>query len=226
MTRTFRRGVGVGAGLVVLLAVAIAIAFVPGLGAQEDGDEETPEEGTSEEAPEEGTDEEAPDHPGLSDEDRACLEEQGVTVPEIERDEDGRPTERPDFSDEEKEAFRAAAEACGIERSFGHHGPGRLFGSLSDEDRACLEENGADLPEIETDEDGNPVPPEERPELSDEEKEARRDAFQAAAEACGIDLPEGCGGPGGPGGFRGPGGFGDPSGDSENGGNEPAFFLA
>lgn len=214
MTRAFRRGVGVGAGLVVLFALAVAIAFVPRLGAQEDGGEEAPGEGTTEEAP--------PPR-GLSDEDRACLEEQGVTLPEVERDENGRPTGRPDLSDEEKEALRDAAEACGIERPFPHRGPGRLLGSLSDEQRACLEENGVELPEVRTDEDGNPVPPVERPELSQEEREARREAFREAAETCGIELPEGC--PGGPGGFRGPP-EGSQEGDPEEGGNEPAFLLA
>ena len=44
-----------------------------------------------------------PDRPRLTEEQRACLQEQGVQKPE------GKPTE------EQRAAFRAAAEACGIE---------------------------------------------------------------------------------------------------------------
>ncbi len=213
MSRAFRRGTGVGAGLVLLLALALAITFVPGIGAQDAGDE----------APE--TEEQGPDgHRGLSDEDRACLEEKGVEVPVIERDEDGRPVvpdERPDLSDEEKQARREAAEACGIERPRGRQGPVRFLARLSEDERACLVENGVELPEL--DEDGRPVVPDERPDLSDEEKQARREAFQAAAETCDVELR--C--PGGP--HGGPGGPGGPP-PEDNGGedssNEPAFLLA
>ena len=50
------------------------------------------------------------EHRVLTDEQRACLEEQGVEKPQ--RDENG---ERVKPTDEQKEAFRAAAEACGID---------------------------------------------------------------------------------------------------------------
>jgi hypothetical protein len=47
--------------------------------------------------------------PQLTEEQQACLEEQGVVKPEPNADgERTRPT------DEQREAFRAAAEACGI----------------------------------------------------------------------------------------------------------------
>ncbi|MCZ7529630.1 MAG: hypothetical protein M5U31_04395 [Acidimicrobiia bacterium] len=111
---------------------------------------------------------------------------------------------------ERHEAFRSAAEACGLEL------PSRE--PLSDEDRACLEENGAQLPEL--DENGHPVRPDpaDRPEPGTEEFEQKRaemqerhEAFRSAAEACGLELEGGPGGPGchhgfGPGGPGGPGG--------------------
>jgi hypothetical protein len=102
----------------------------------------------------------------LTDEQRACLEQQGVQKPEP--DENGervRPTE------EQREAFRAAAEACGIEL------PRKHRPRLTDEQRACLEEQGAQKPE--RDENGEPVP------LTEEQREAARAAF----EACGIEVP-------------------------------------
>ncbi len=208
MTRSFRRGVGVGAGLVVLMAVAIAVAFVPGLGAQEDGGEDSSDNGTSEDAPRPR---------GLSDDDRACLEEHGVDLPLVERDENGHPTERPDLSDQEKQALRDAAEACGIERPFFHRGAGRPLGSLTDEERACLEEHGVDLPDLQTDENGNPVRPSERQQLSAEERQQRRQAFRDAADACGLDLPERCDGPAGS--------EHSPQSSEENS-NEPAVLAA
>src|SRR5687767_11398601 len=100
----------------------------------------------------------------LTDEQRACLEEQGVQKPEP--DANG---ERVEPTDEQKAAFRAAAEACGIELRRGRH-------QLTDEQRACLEEQGVQKPEP----DANG----ERVEPTDEQKEA----FRAAAEACGIEL--------------------------------------
>jgi len=104
-------------------------------------------------------------HPRLTDEQRACLQEQGVEKPE--RDENG---ERAEPTDEQREAFRAAAEACGIEL--------RRHPRLTDEQRACVQEQGVEKPE--RDENG------ERVEPTDEQREA----FRAAAEACGIDLPD------------------------------------
>ena len=106
------------------------------------------------------------EHRVLTDEQRACLEEQGVQKPE--RGENG---ERVRPTDEQREAFRAAAEACDIELPLRRH-------RLTDEQRACLEEQGVEKPQ--RDENG------ERVEPTDEQREA----FRAAAEACGIDLPD------------------------------------
>jgi hypothetical protein len=154
----------------------------------------------------------------LTDEQRACLEQQGVQKPEP--DENGervRPTE------EQREAFRAAAEACGIELPLRHR-------RLSEEQRACLEEQGAQKPERNENGERAPLTEEQREALvaafeacdievplrlriTEEQKacleeqgiekpqrdengervrptEEQREAFRAAAEACGIDLPD------------------------------------
>ena len=86
---TFAAAMVMGAGLVGVLAPAAV--------AQEADD--TPNEAPGEER-----------RGRLTDEQRACLEEQGVQKPE--RGEDGQ---RVEPTDEQKEAFRAAAEACGID---------------------------------------------------------------------------------------------------------------
>src|SRR6185436_15949937 len=83
-------------------------------------------------------------HHRLTDEQRACLQEQGVTKPE--RDENG---ERVPLTDEQRQALRAAAEACNIDLPLRHH-------RLTDEQRACLQEQGVTKPE--RDENGERVP--------------------------------------------------------------------
>jgi len=113
-------------------------------------------------------------HPGggraqLTDEQKSCLEEQGVVKPEPNADgERVRPTE------EQREAFKAAAEACGIEL----RGPRHNRLQLTDEQKSCLEDQGIEKPA--RDEDGKRVKP------TDEQKAA----FEAAAAECGIELPE------------------------------------
>jgi hypothetical protein len=109
-----------------------------------------------------------PPRPQLTDEQQACLEEQGVEKPAA--DENG---ERVKPTDEQREAFKAAAETCGIELRPRHHRP-----QLTDEQKTCLEEQGVEKPA--KGEDGKRVKP------TDEQ----RAQFEAAAETCGIDLPE------------------------------------
>lgn len=70
----------------------------------------------------------------LTDEQRACLEEQGIERP------DGRPS--AEERDALREEMRAAAEACDIDL------PEPL---LTDEQRACLEEQGIERPETRPD---------------------------------------------------------------------------
>ncbi|MEN9595248.1 MAG: hypothetical protein RLY23_1731, partial [Actinomycetota bacterium] len=93
----------------------------------------------------------------LTDEQKTCLTEAGITKPE------GRPTQA------EREAFKAAAETCGITLPTRPDHAGREL-NLTDEQKTCLTEAGITKPE------GRPT-------------QAERDAFKAAAETCGITLP-------------------------------------
>jgi len=141
----------VGTGLTGLVLTIGGVALVaPAAGAQTDTPDQTPS--TQAPSDQEGQRRRFPHRAWLTEEQRACLEEQGVKRPP----EGQRPTE------EQREAFRAAAEACGIE----------LPRRLTDEQRACLEEQGVKRP-----------PEGQRP------TEEQREAFRAAAEACGIELP-------------------------------------
>ena len=114
-------------------------------------------------------------HPGggrpqLTDEQQSCLEAEGIVKPEPNADgERVRPT------DEQKAAFKAAAEKCGIELPAG--GPRGNRPKLTDEQQSCLEAEGIVKPKPNA--DG------ERVEPTDEQKAA----FKAAAEKCGIELP-------------------------------------
>ena len=142
-----------------------------------------------------------------SDAFKACLEQQGVTLPA--KPADGT---RPELSDEQKAALRAAHEACASQR------PSRP--ELTDEQkatlqaqmeqyRACLEAQGLTRPE-------RPAPsadgtPPQRPQISDEQRaqmEAARTACADVAPNLGAGGIGPFGGPGGPGhGFGGgPGG--------------------
>ncbi|MFM7616802.1 MAG: hypothetical protein ACKO72_05000 [Actinomycetes bacterium] len=112
----------------------------------------------------------------LTAEQRQCLKDEGVKRPE------GRPTKA------DAKALKDAAKACDIPlgRLMRHH-IGHAMTDLTAEQRQCLADAGVTKPE------GEPT-------------QAERDAFKAAAESCGIDLP-GRDGPGeGMGrGHRGPG---------------------
>ena len=102
----------------------------------------------------------------LTDTQQQCLTDHGVTLPA-----DG---ERPQgLTDEQRAAFRAAAQACGI--TLPAHGP-RL--ALSDAQKQCLTDQGVTLP-------ARPVNGERPARPTDEQ----RAAFRAAAQACGIVLP-------------------------------------
>ncbi|MEZ5171464.1 MAG: hypothetical protein R3A49_12060 [Acidimicrobiia bacterium] len=138
MSTAFRKGagVGIGIGLVLVAALALALTFAPAGSAQES------DEGSGDDSPDATQPDDGPSRQPLSDEERACLEENGAQLPEL--DEDGNPIrpERPDPSErpepgseefeqkrtemrERHEAFRAAAEACGIELpERGPRGPG------------------------------------------------------------------------------------------------------
>jgi hypothetical protein len=137
-----------------------------------------------------------------SDAFKACLEQQGVTLPA--KPADGT---RPELSDEQRAALRAAHEACASLR------PTRP--ELSDEQkaqlqsqmeqyRACLEAQGLTKPERPAPSADGTRPAGPRmgePQISDEQKAQ----IEAARTACADVAPNfggsGLGGPGGPGGF-------------------------
>jgi hypothetical protein len=106
--------------------------------------------------------------PQLTDEQKQCLTDQGVTPPE--RSADGT---RVLPTDEQRAALKAAAEACGLPA---RPGPG-LRPQLTDEQKQCLADQGVTPPERSA--DGTRVRP------TDEQ----RAAFAAAAEACGLPAP-------------------------------------
>ena len=101
-TTTPRRGLR--GGLAVLALTAAMAAFAPAALAQADsqGDGSQSEQDTG-----------RPHRPRLTDEQKACLEEAGVEKPA----EGQRPT------DAQREAFRAAAEQCGIDLPERPNGP-------------------------------------------------------------------------------------------------------
>jgi hypothetical protein len=106
---------------------------------------------------------------GLTDAQRQCLAEQGVTLPA--RAVGGA---RPELSQEQRDALRQAAAACGLPA-----GPRRgLRVGLTDAQRQCLAEQGVTLPGRAA--DGT------RPALTQEP----RAAFRQAAAACGLWLPD------------------------------------
>jgi hypothetical protein len=130
----------------------------------------------------------------LSDEQRQCLADHGVTLPQ--RPPDPESGERPaPPTDAQREAFRVAAADCGLPTPpAGVRGPRP---QLSDEERQCLADHGVNLPERPADPASGerPAPP------TDEQ----RTALRAAAQECNLPVP--AHGPR-PGGF-GPGaGFG------------------
>jgi hypothetical protein len=156
-----------------------------------------------------------------SDAFKACLEQQGVTLPA--RPADGT---RPELSDEQKAALRAAHEACASLR------PSRP--ELSDEQkaqlqaqveqyRACLEAQGLTRPERPAPSDDGTPP--QRPQIGERQiSDEQKAQIEAARIACADVAPNlggvGLGGPGGPGGpghgFGG--GPGGPMGQGPRGG--------
>ena len=99
----------------------------------------------------------------LTEEQRQCLVDQGVERPPL--------GQRP--SDEQIQAAKDAAEACGIELPIGRRGPVRRFlRNLTDEQRQCLQDQGL-----------------ERPARGERRTDEQRQAFRDAAATCGIDLP-------------------------------------
>ena len=124
-----------------------------------------------------------PPHPALTDAQKQCLADHGVTLP-------ARPAadstgERPaPPTDDQRAAFRAAAVACGLTVPTGpgpgFAGPGGFRPALTDTQKQCLADQGVTPPQRPTPGTGErPTPP----------TAEQRAALQAAAAACGITLP-------------------------------------
>jgi len=149
-TSTLRRSLHTGLAGIVLTVGGLALV-APAAGAQTDSGDTQTQEGAPRQRPQ------------LTDEQKACLEQAGVTKPA----EGQRPT------DEQREAFKAAAESCGIELpAGGPGGPGHRGPELTDEQRECIEGQGV-----------------EKPAKGERPTDEQRAAFEAAATECGIDLP-------------------------------------
>ncbi|MFA5884342.1 MAG: hypothetical protein WDA60_10865, partial [Acidimicrobiia bacterium] len=154
---------------------------------------------------------------------KACLEQQGVTLPE--KPADGS---KPELTDEQKAAMKAAHDACESQRPSRPELTDEQKATLQaqvQEHRSCMETQlgaaGITMPQKPVDGTQTAPPADgqrpQRPQLTDEQKAA----FEAARTACADVAPnlgvEGIGpmghGHGGPGGMGGPGGrFGGPGG--------------
>lgn len=120
----------------------------------------------------------------------SCLEEQGVEKPSRE--------ERESLSDEQRQALHEQRRAAVLECADNLPEEAQQAIRQGEQFRSCLEENGARM-----------LTPQQRRELSSEQREALRERQMQAFESCEDLAPEG--GPrgfGGPGGHRGPGGPG------------------
>jgi len=111
--------------------------------------------------------------PGLTDAQRQCLSEQGVSLPTRDSGDD-----KPALTPEQRDARRQAAETCGL----APRPPRIALRQLTDAQRQCLADHGVTLPSRIA--DGARPEMGVRPEITDQERDARR---QAAVD-CG--LPE------------------------------------
>ena len=111
--------------------------------------------------------------PGLTDEQRQCLTDQGITLPLRSSNAD-----KPALTDEQRQQLRAAGQACGLHGMTARPGTPPMLGGLArgltGEQRQCLTDQGVSLPARST--DGA------RPSLSAEQ----RAALRQAAETCGL----------------------------------------
>ncbi len=162
MTRTRRVVAALGGATAVATAALVAATVIGPAGATDDpgGDAD-------------GT--ESSDDRFSVDDFRACMEDQGVALPERGSGH-GWGGDADPLSGEERESMRAAAEECGLPGpgAFGRGAEGFArggfgHGPVGEEMRACAEASGVDLPE---------EPGDDRPELTDEQREA----LEACAE--------------------------------------------
>lgn len=172
MTRTRRAAAALGGATAVATAALVAASVVGPAGATDDS-------GSGSGSGSDST--ESDDRRAPIDELRACMEDQGVTLPERGA---GRAWggDADPLSEDERDALRAAAEECGLPAPGAFGRPPGVHARGSEEDRAarheamaqCVEEQGSTLP-ARPDEPGDA-----RPELSDEQR--------AALETCADEL--------------------------------------
>jgi hypothetical protein len=141
----------------------VALAVVPVLGLNSLATADTGDTGGAS-----ATDGQRHPRPALTDAQRQCLSEQGVTLPT--RPADG--TRPPQLTEEQRAALRAAAATCGLPTPPPGRGPRP---ALTDAQRQCLSEQGVTLPI-------RPADGTRPPQLTEEQ----RAALRAAAEACGL----------------------------------------
>ena len=115
------------------------------------------------------------ERPKLTDEQKACLEKNGVTPPA--KPADGEKPAKP--TDAERAKRKAAFEACNIplpQHRGGPGGPGHPM--LTDAQKQCLMDNGV-TPRTKPANGEKPAKP----------TDAERAKFEAAAKKCNIELP-------------------------------------
>jgi len=108
-----------------------------------------------------------PHPPKLTDAQKTCLTQHGVTLPTPGQ----KPANPP--TDAQRAAFKAAAQACGLPKPDGRH----HMIQLTDAQKTCLTQHGVTVP---TPGQRPPNPP----------SDAQRAAFKAAAQACGLPTPK------------------------------------
>ncbi len=104
--------------------------------------------------------------PNLTDAQKACLTQHGITPP---TPGSAKPTSPP--TDQQRQAFEAAAKACGVQPPKGH----RV--ELTAAQQTCLTQHGITPPTPGT---AKPTSP---------PSAQQRAAFEAAAKACGLPTP-------------------------------------
>lgn len=113
-----------------------------------------------------------PERPMLTDAQKQCLQDNGVTPPA--KPADGQTRTEP--TDAERAKRKAAFEACNI--PLPQHRGGQGHPMLTDAQKQCLQDNGVTKP-------AKPADGQERAKPTAEQ----RAKFEAAAKKCNIDLP-------------------------------------
>src|SRR5262245_54425210 len=178
------RGAGVRGktrSALALTAGTVAVAAIAVLGVASLAGAQTSDSGTTPSTDQTPDGSGHPHRPALTDDQRQCLADHGVTPPTPAADGTRTPP-----TDDQRAAFRAAVEACGLPVPQGHPGPG-LRPALTDDQRQCLADHGVTPP--------TPAADGTRSRPTDDQ----RAAFRAAAQACGVPVPSR--GPGAPGGL-------------------------